>query len=316
MRSTLVRVRWYSAVPRARALQSLPTMTLVARTLLGIAVLSIGGLVMSQPDRRAAVLSGGCRGDDSPRTLGRGGGPPALTDDPELPVTTSIATTLPPLTAESETISLPVPGRSSAVAVVPLGATDRRPILVAAHGRNDRPEALCAMWSEVVQRRGFVLCPRGVATDEGGFTYDSDTALRQEIDADVEALRARFPDHVDEGPLVYSGFSLGAFQGVEVVAHDPGRTPRAVFIEGGHDPWTQDVASTFAKGGGDRVLFVTGQEANRKRAEEVSTTLRANGVATKVEHVQHAGHAYNGAVQQRIASSFDWLVEGDERWMR
>ena len=78
------------------------------------------------------------------------------------------------------------------------------------------------MWRGIVNDRAFVVCPTGIASKSlpGAFTYASHDALSDEIEDAVAALRAKYPDHVDEGPLVYSGFSLGSYQGVRVVSKE------------------------------------------------------------------------------------------------
>lgn len=263
-------------------------------------------------------------------TAATGGGPRAEGDLPAPPregegftkapaaVVPGIPPPPPPLSADAPTVALPVPGRAAAVVAAPIGATERKPVLVATHGRDDVPEQLCDTWRGIIGSRGFVLCPRGVPSRSrsGAFTYTSPEALGDEIDDALSALRARWPDHVDEGPVVYSGFSLGSFQGVRVVTRAPERTPRVILIEGGHDPWTDDLIETFADGGGQRVLFVTGQAVNAQRAKLVARELSEAGIATRVVHAEDAGHVYTGEVRDNLASSFDWVVEGDDRWSR
>ena len=90
------------------------------------------------------------------------------------------------------------------------------------------------------------------------FRYVSGDALARGIDADIAALVAKYPGYVDEGPMLYTGFSLGAILGVAVVTREPARFPRAVLIEGGEDRWTPVLAAKYARGGGKKVLFACG----------------------------------------------------------
>lgn len=264
----------------------------------------------------ACVLAG-C--DAGGRADARGGGPSA----DEVAGVNAVTTVAPapprpvaPLEADGPVTELFVPAHLPAVVVVPIGARARKPVVVAAHGRDDRPEAICDTMRVAVSTRAFVVCPRGVASDarEGVFTYASAEALAEEIDAAVSALRATWPDHVDVGPVVYAGFSLGAYQGVRVVTRDPSRTPRAILIEGGQDPWTDDAVSAFVEGGGARVLFATGQPVNETRAREAARRLEVAGAAAKVVHAEGAGHVHDGELGRRIAEAFDWLIEGDPRF--
>ncbi len=265
-----------------------------------------------------AACDAGAKASAQSSELGRGGGPRPEPPAAEVPSKPPAAVPSKRLESDQPIVKLPVEGRLDAVVAVPVGAERKRPVLVAAHGRDDTPEPLCQMWRGVVEARGFVICPRGIASQNvpGTWTYASHDALAQEIDDALAALRAKYPDHVDDGPLVYSGFSLGSFQGVRVVTKNPERTPRVVLIEGGHDPWTDDLVETFADGGGQRVLFVTGQAVNFDRSKRVARELEGAGIAARVVHAEGAGHVYTGEVTERIDEAFDWVVEGDDRWKR
>jgi predicted esterase len=227
---------------------------------------------------------------------------------------------LPPaLTSPGPFASLNVAGYGAAVVSLPLGARGRRPVLLATHGNYDRPEWQCEVWRGIVGNRAFVLCPRGVARSDSPspsdvrFTYQTARALEAEIDAAFEALKAGYADHVDDGPVVYTGFSLGAIMGSSIVARSPARYPRAVLIEGGYGAWQQR-AKAFAKGGGRRVLFGCGQEACRASAKQAAGPLEAAGVGTTVVLAKGQGHRYDGPVAEQVKGAFDWAVEGDARW--
>lgn len=279
-----------------------------------------------------AALAAGCEPRDGARgdtplgshAEGRGGGP-AATAEPGVDPGAGPGggerkgdegSSVKKLESDRPVVDVPIEGRKPAVVALPVGATGKKPVLVAAHGRDDNAEPLCDMWRGVVGERGFVLCPRGIPSQNrpGSFTYASHTELANEIDDAVAALRAKYPDHVDEGSLVYAGFSLGSFQGVRVVASDPQKTPRVVLIEGGHDPWSDDLIESFADGGGQRVLFVTGQQTNYDRSRRVAKELEQAGIASRVVHAEGAGHVYTGDIEARVREAFDWVVEGDARW--
>lgn len=250
--------------------------------------------------------------------LGRGGGPPATESPRQEEPLKAEPSKQEALESEQSIVELPVEGRRAAIVSLPVGANAKKPILVAAHGRDDVPQPLCEMWGGIVGDRAFVLCPTGVpsANRPGAFTYASYEALSDEIDDALRALRAKYPAHADDGPIVYSGFSLGSFQGVRVVNKAPERTPRVILIEGGHDPWNEELISSFADGGGQRVLFVTGQEINEQRSRKVASELQSAGIGARVVHAEGAGHVYTGLVRERIAEAFDWVVEGDDRWKK
>jgi pimeloyl-ACP methyl ester carboxylesterase len=215
--------------------------------------------------------------------------------------------------------SLVVPGHGEAVVVVPIGATQPRPVLVATHGNYDRPEWQCEVWSEIVKGRAFVLCPRGVKRGDSPsrsdlrFEYASVGALEHEIDAGLAALTRAFPAHVDPGPMVLTGFSLGALMAVFVAYKQPARFPRLVLIEGG-EGWQQKTAQSFQKGGGQRVLFACALPNCEAADRNAAATLRKAGVEVEQVRGSEMAHSYVGDVQAKYAARFDWLVEGDPRW--
>jgi hypothetical protein len=189
---------------------------------------------------------------------------------------------LAPLWGSEPIVPLDVPGFGAAVISLPIGATGPRPVVVATHGLWDLPEGLCDDWRWIVRDRAWVICPRGDAMPDKTFRYKSGPALAREIDAGLAALAARYPGYVDPGPMLYTGFSLGAILGAWIVAHDPARYPRAVLIEGGEDRFTAESAARFARGGGQRVLFACGLRARVPAAERAAKLLERAGVPSRV----------------------------------
>ncbi|MEO7097075.1 MAG: hypothetical protein ABI175_27695, partial [Polyangiales bacterium] len=129
-----------------------------------------------------------------------------------------------------------------------------------------------------------------------------------------QALAARFPDWVDQGPIVYTGFSLGAITGVAYLLRDPADAPRAVLTEGSHDRWTFAAAQAFGAKGGQRVLFACGQPSCASISRSVAKLLLAKKVDARVVHGEGVGHSYDGKVAEAIATELTWLLEGDPRW--
>src|SRR5262249_40946084 len=137
--------------------------------------------------------------------------------------------------------------------------------------------------------------------------------LAREIDAAMAALRSSYGAYVDPGPVLYTGFSLGAIMGVPYLKRDPLRATRAVLTEGGHDAWTPDVARRFKARRGGRVRFACGLAGCVGESRAAAANLERAGVATKIVYAQY-GHAYDGPVADRIRGALDWLFEGDARW--
>ncbi len=254
---------------------------------------------------------------------------------------------LPPLSSPSATTTLPVPGFAEAVAVVPVGITRAAPVVVAVIGIGDTAEEQCAVWRELVAQRAFVVCPRGLPyfvrpetaappeQDEGADAaegeerppppsdapprqmgyYEPDAArLEKEIDAAVAALKATWGRHVREGEMIYAGFSRGAFLGAQLAPKHVDRFKRMVLIEGGHSPWTEQAAATFAKGGGTRVLFACGQQSCVDDALGAAAVLGRQKVQTRTVLGEGEGHDYKKQVKEELRRSFDWLTDGDPTW--
>jgi len=219
-----------------------------------------------------------------------------------------------------ELVALSVDGFAEAVVAVPRVAPTPRPIVVATHGNYDRPEWQCEVWQAIVAERAFVLCPRGKtrrdspSANDVRFTYSSNMVLQQELDAALPALLQRWAGHVDDGPVVYTGFSLGAIMGVKIAARQPKRYPRLVLVEGGYNRWTPERVRAYARGGGQRVLFVCGQRGCESAAKQAAMRLERAGVRARVVAAIGEGHSYGGAVSKLAAQEMPWVLEDDPRW--
>ncbi|HMJ14451.1 MAG TPA: hypothetical protein VK524_23710, partial [Polyangiaceae bacterium] len=193
---------------------------------------------------------------------------------------------LAPLNAEAEFVSLPVKDFRAAVVSVPRGATVKKPVVVALHGNFDRPEWQCEVWRGIVRENAFVLCPRGIPrSDAAGldrWEYGSRAKTSAELDAALVALRERFADYVADGPIVFTGFSLGAILGVGIVQSDPQRFSRVVLTEGGQRGWTRATAKAFKAGGGERVLFACGQGGCVQNSRTLVALLEKQELSARV----------------------------------
>lgn len=229
------------------------------------------------------------------------------------------APSLAALVAPGRFVALDVPSFRAAIVALPLGATSRRPIMVALHGNYDRPEWQCEVWQGITGGFPFILCPRGIPRDdapksEDRWTYGGLKKTQDELLAGIEALRRRFPEHVAEGPLLFTGFSLGAIYGARIVREHAQIFPRAVLTEGGYENWSAPLAKSYAKAGGERVLFACGQTACKYTSKRVAALLEREQVLAKVGFGGNIGHTYDGRVAEAIRAEWAWLLEGDSRW--
>ncbi|WP_437781465.1 hypothetical protein [Sorangium sp. So ce1097] len=307
-----------------------PPAALLSRSLVCLSLVAAAAPGCDRPGRAAGTAPAPADASTAPASIGAaqaadGGATPAAAAEAAAPVAdaaapAALAEQIVPLRADAPLVELAVEGFPSAVVSVPIGATARRPVLIASHGNYDRPEWQCEVWRGIAGGDVFILCPRGVARSDSPsasdvrFTYESNARLEQEIDAGLAALRARFPEHVDPGPALYTGFSLGAIMGSAIAARRASLFPRLVLVEGGHDRWTAATAKAFADGGGQRVLFVCAQAGCGAAAAAAAARLEKAGVQTRVVRSKEAGHRYDGPVAEETQRALGWVTAGDMRW--
>ncbi len=269
-------------------------------------------------------VAGGCQESSPPpaREPARGvdegaAAEPVIASAPVSP-SASAAPAQPPALEGPRFVKLEVPGFADAVVAVPVGARDKRRIVLATHGNYDRPEWQCEVWANILQDRHFVLCPRGIARpdspsqDDVRFTYKTNQELEREVDAALAELRkSRFSPWLREGPPVWTGFSLGAIMGVAIATRRPADFPELVLVEGGVDRFGDDAARTFVKGGGKRVLFACAQPGCARSAQKRADRLEKLGVKTAVVDAGPVGHTYDGPVAAAVARALPAFL-GDE----
>lgn len=258
----------------------------------------------------------------SPRTT-----PPPTLESPRVeavsapsasaPIASSAPAPSPPppaLLEPTPLVALAVPGFGDAVVSVPLGATGPRPIALALHGNFDRPEWQCQVWRRITRGDVFVLCPRGVPRRDvpaelDRWEWGSLAKTRAELVAARRALAARYPDHVSSGPIVFTGFSLGAILGARLIQDPELQVGAAVLVEGGYQGWT----SAKAKGLLPRLrslLFACGQTdcRNAYRYGLESLFERAGVRSSMVADVK-AGHTYDDPVAALIKEEWPRLMQ-------
>jgi dienelactone hydrolase len=217
------------------------------------------------------------------------------------------------LTAAAALVPLAVPGFGDAVVSLPLGARERRPIALALHGNFDRPEWQCEVWRRITAGQVFVLCPRGIARRDvpkelDRWEWGSLAKTKSEIVAALAALRSRYPEHVKSGPIVFTGFSLGAILGARLIQDPELGVGAAVLTEGGYQGWTLAKAKAL-RPSLRRLLFACGQTEckNAYRYQLEGLFQKAELPATVVADVK-AGHTYDDPVAALIATEWPGLV--------
>lgn len=211
----------------------------------------------------------------------------------------------------AQPIPLAVSGYGDASVVVPAGS-ERRPVVIALHGNFDRPEWMCAAWSTFVGDRAFVLCPRGIQRSDAPDRYELPIAARlvREITAAREALVARYPGRVDEGPDVYVGFSQGAHRIARMAEGDPERYPMIQLVEGGAMLWRE--STRYARSSG-RAALVCAVRWCERRATALAERLERGHASARHERIPAAHHELD-VMAPAIQRTFDWLVSDDPRF--
>jgi hypothetical protein len=296
----------------------LQTMTARIALVAAASIAACVGACRSTPGTRAEPSAPSASAHASTEATQRDGSTNQAPPSGDAGAPSSAPAKLAPLAAAQPFASLPVAGFGDAVVSLPLGAREGRPVVVALHGNFDRPEWQCEVWRDITSGFPFVLCPRGIARTDvpkslDRWTYGAAQKVEDELLAGLDALSAAFHDYIADGGVLFTAFSLGAIVGVRILQRHADRFPTAVLTEGG-EKWSHAAATTYAKGGGQRVLFACGQSACKQSGAGAARILEKHEILARVVFGGNIGHTYDGKVADAIAEQWPWLVEGDPRW--
>jgi len=219
---------------------------------------------------------------------------------------------LTPLAADGWLVDLEVPGFGKAAVAVPLGAKAARPIVIALHGSADRPEWACAALRSIAGPQPFVLCPRGVArTDfaasDARYTFGTEDETARELRTALAELKRRFGVYVAAGPVIFSGFEVGADHVASIAAQEPSFFSRLLLIEPIPGSWPSSQAALFGRAGGERVLFAFGS-AHRDEFEQRAVLTTRGGADARAVLLEE-GRATLGPPSRRLLiQNWRWLA--------
>jgi hypothetical protein len=205
-------------------------------------------------------------------------------------------------------------GEIEIVAALPVGAREKRPVVVAVHGAQDRPETACARWRRTVASWAFVLCPKGVPWRRG-LAWGAPSVLAERIDHALAALHERHHAWVADGPVVYAGWSLGGTLGPKVVGSRPGLFDPVVLTEVGHTRLDATASVTALRHG--RASHVIVSCATRRCAAFGKRAERAWGSAPGLALVDAGigrGHVFDDRMSHALGASLVQSVASDPRW--
>jgi len=202
---------------------------------------------------------------------------------------------------------------SEASVTLPLGATEARPVVLGVHGAGDRPEWSCGEWRAVVSSYAFVVCPHG-APRGGAFVWQSSDQLEKRAMLALRAVGEKYGDYVRSGPVVYAGFSQGAYLAPYVVRKHPDLFSMMALDEGGYAQTAGDFPTAFAHGGGRRAVLMCSTPMCEGGFSSSRILLERAGVDARVEKLGPFGHTVNDSVIAAIKPQIQWLVRDDARW--
>ncbi|HET7541747.1 MAG TPA: hypothetical protein VFK05_17855 [Polyangiaceae bacterium] len=219
---------------------------------------------------------------------------------------------LTPLSASSWLVELDVPGFGTSALAVPLGAKSARPIVIALHGSADRPEWACATLRSIAGPAPFVLCPRGVAradfpTSDARYTFASVADTARELRAALGELKRRFGVYVAPGPVVFSGFEIGADHVAAIAAQEPSFFSRLLLIEPSAASWPSSQAALFGRAGGQRVLFAFGP-AQRDELTLRSVLTGRGGAESRSVFLGDGPVTLEAHSRQLLRKNWAWLA--------
>lgn len=245
--------------------------------------------------------------------------PPAQSPPPSPPPGATVAAPrLPTVDAPSGFVTLTVPGFRDAVASVPLDTSEPRAIALALHGNFDRPEWQCQVWRRVTRGSVWVLCPRGiprrdVPVSEDRWEWGSLAKTKQELVAAVSALRERFGAHVAPGPMIFTGFSLGAILGARLIQDADLDFNAAVLVEGGYQGWTAAKARALQPRV-RQLLFGCGQSECRNSFKyQLGPLFERAGLPARLVADVKAGHTYDEPLASLVAAEWPALLEAQKQ---
>jgi hypothetical protein len=214
-------------------------------------------------------------------------------------------------------VQLDLEGGGKAYAALPIGAREKRVVVVGVHGAGDRPDWSCSEWQAVTAGWAFVVCPIGVPHPAypNTFVWGSAESIAKSAEKAVAALRSRYGAWMDDGPLVYGGWSQGASLASAVIASRPGAYDRAVLVELGHTPLDASaVAAGIVAGGVRHAVVSCSSWPCRTFAKDFEGAARRRHLAVRVNDVGLRGHWFDEPVFRTLGPQFVWMFEEERRF--
>jgi hypothetical protein len=201
---------------------------------------------------------------------------------------------------------------------VPLGATEKRPIVVALHGALDQPGMSCAEWRGMFGPYPFIVCPAGTRLNKTQYVWGDPRVLRATIDRAVAAAEARYPGRIEHEGAVWASFSQSGMLSAQALAAPGMKFRYAVLLEGVPKD-LRPLPGAFVHAGISRALFANQQAGWSGQHEAAARTVAAvGGGGIETRHVLIGdgswGHFLRGETFPLMRDALPWLTAGDAVW--
>lgn len=260
------------------------------------------------------ALNVGCRKASAPAVEARAVPVLSAAASP-IPLPLAAPSALPPLNHVSWVEQLPLADGNLAYVMPPVGARERRPLIVAVHGAGDRPDWACGGWRLAANEYPFVVCPQGLKFDSERFAWDFPSTIARRVQAALDAVRVRYGAYIADGPTMYAGFSQGATMAGTVLLEQRDRFPVVALAEGGYDLLRdQTFLQKLRSEGTSRLMIVCGSPACFRTADSVKGGLGHAGLDTFTAGDPLSGHNLNQRMQIALRAAWPRLTAGLPNW--
>ncbi len=181
-----------------------------------------------------------------------------------------------------------------------------QPVLVMLHGMCDEPENECPYFAESATRHGWLLCPRARLRCEGGGSIWHYPRRHETVRESVRAVRAAFPDLLDESSgKTLIGFSLGGIFGMDVAHRGEDDYRRVVLIGARVYPR----AELLRTAGVQRLVLAAGErDMMHWHMRDQAHRVGRHGVTARFVSLGNSGHWFPLDLTERMDAILDWVT--------
>ena len=196
----------------------------------------------------------------------------------------------------------------------PLGAREPRPVVVALHGMDARPEWVCNDFRATFGPWPFLVCARGDVRSPANYSWGSTAGMRRAILRALSAAEARWPGYVRADDRVLVTYSQSATMAPALLVDPALPTFRAGFFLEGFTKHVGGYAPSMVAHGLSRAVFFATQPGNRAPAEMSAKALRRAGASAVASYGGSLGHWFTPKTVPALRTGVPPLVEGLPAW--